>query len=65
MQRSQRLICSSGRVGPSAANKVKNNMLAAVLVFTVIPPVLAMSQAVVEHCCFLISQKLLEPPEVI
>jgi len=54
----------SGRVGPSAANKVKNNMLAAVLVFTIIPPVLAMSQAVIEHSCFLISQKLLEPPEI-
>jgi hypothetical protein len=43
---------------------VKNNLLAAVLILTVVPPSLALSQAVVEHCCFLISQKLLEPPEV-
>ncbi|KAF8523823.1 ARM repeat-containing protein [Gautieria morchelliformis] len=54
----------SGRVGPASTNKVKNNLLAAVLILTVVPPSLALSQAVVEHCCFLISQKLLEPLEL-
>ncbi|KIJ41885.1 hypothetical protein M422DRAFT_60390 [Sphaerobolus stellatus SS14] len=54
----------SGRVGPASSNKVKSNILAAVLILTVVPSTLNLSQAVVEHCCFLISQKLLEPPQI-
>ncbi|KAF8584408.1 ARM repeat-containing protein [Ramaria rubella] len=54
----------SGRVGPSSTNKVKNNLLAAVLILTVVPPTMAFSQAVIEHCCFLISQKLQEPSDI-
>ncbi len=44
--------------------KVTNNLLAAVLILTVVPPYTGFSEAALEHCCFLISQKLLESPEV-
>lgn len=53
-----------GRQGLISAKKVKNNLLAAVLILTVIPPSVKVSQAVIGHCCFLISQKLLETDEV-
>ncbi|GJJ09041.1 hypothetical protein Clacol_003263 [Clathrus columnatus] len=53
----------SGRVGLGASNKVKNNLLAAVLILTVIPSSLTVSRTVVDHCCFIISQKLLESDE--
>lgn len=39
-------------------------MLAAVLVLTVAPPWVKVGRAVIEHCCFLISQKLLDGDEV-
>ncbi len=39
-------------------------MLAAVLVLTVIPPTVLVGRAVIEHACFLITQKLLEGDEV-
>ena len=58
------VVCYSGRQGPACAKKVKNNMLAAVLVLTVIPNWVTVGRAVVEHCCFLITQKLLEEDEV-
>ena len=45
--------------------KIKNNLLASVLILTSTPPSIQQSQAAVEHCCFLISQRLLEGPEVI
>ncbi|KAG6853042.1 hypothetical protein C0991_007298 [Blastosporella zonata] len=54
----------SGRDGLISAKKVKNNMLAAVLILTVIPSSVKVSQAVIEHCCFLISQKLLDSGEL-
>ncbi|KAG6836471.1 hypothetical protein H0H93_007751 [Arthromyces matolae] len=54
----------SGRSGLISAKKIKNNMLAAVLILTVIPPSVKVSQAVIEHCCFLITQKLLDSGEV-
>ncbi|KAG6906802.1 hypothetical protein DXG01_012050 [Tephrocybe rancida] len=54
----------SGRNGLISAKKVKNNMLASVLILTVIPPSVKVSQAVIEHCCFLISQKLLDSGEL-
>lgn len=47
-----------GREGSLAARKIKNNLLAAVLVLTVIPPSIQVGQPVVEHCCFLVSQTL-------
>ncbi|KAJ3852125.1 clathrin-coated vesicle protein [Lentinula lateritia] len=53
-----------GRQGAACTKKVKNNLLAAVLVLTAISPTIKVGQAVVEHCCFLISQKLLETHEV-
>ncbi|KAJ4473613.1 clathrin-coated vesicle protein [Lentinula aciculospora] len=53
-----------GRQGVACTKKVKNNLLAAVLILTAIPPSIKIGQPVVEHCCFLISQKLLETHEV-
>ncbi|KAF7331836.1 Clathrin-coated vesicle protein [Mycena kentingensis (nom. inval.)] len=49
-----------GRSGVIAAKKIKNNLLAAVLILTVIPPTVKIGEPVVEHCCFLITQKLLD-----
>lgn len=40
------------------------NMLAAVLVLTILPPTVRLSKAVIEHCCFLISQQLGDSGEV-
>ncbi|CAK5273821.1 unnamed protein product [Mycena citricolor] len=54
-----------GRQGVLSLRKVKNNLLAAVLVLTVVPPGAGkIGEAVVEHCCFLISQKLLDGTEI-
>ncbi|ESK97884.1 clathrin-coated vesicle protein [Moniliophthora roreri MCA 2997] len=55
-----------GRQGFVCTKKIKNNLLAAVLILTAIPPPpkIKVSQAVVEHTCFLISQKLLEAGDV-
>jgi hypothetical protein len=53
-----------GRQGLISDKKVKNNMLAAVLVLTVIPNWVKIGRPVVEHCCFLITQKLLEDEDV-
>ncbi|KAG8714844.1 hypothetical protein FRC11_006860 [Ceratobasidium sp. 423] len=54
----------SGRAGKASILKTKNNLLAAVLILTVTPAEVKLSRAVVEHCCFLISQKLGESSEV-
>ncbi|KAG5653101.1 hypothetical protein H0H81_002326 [Sphagnurus paluster] len=54
----------SGRDGLISAKKIKNNLLAAVLILTVLPSSVKVSKAVVEHACFLISQKLLESGEL-
>jgi len=43
--------------------KVKNNMLAAVVIVTVTPPNVKLSRAALEHCCYLISQKMAEGQE--
>lgn len=40
--------------------KITNNLLAAVLILTVVPPHVGLSEPALEHCCFLISQKLLD-----
>lgn len=53
-----------GRQGAISAKKIKNNLLAAVLILTVIPASVKVGEAVIEHCCFLITQKLLEVGEV-
>ena len=53
-----------GRDGLISTKKIKNNLLAAVLILTVIPATTKIGQAVLEHCCFLISQKLLDASEV-
>ncbi|KAJ7205156.1 clathrin-coated vesicle protein [Mycena haematopus] len=53
-----------GRQGTISAKKIKNNLLAAVLILTVIPPSVKVGSAVIEHCCFLISQKLLDAGEM-
>ncbi|KAJ3824050.1 clathrin-coated vesicle protein [Lentinula raphanica] len=53
-----------GRQGVACTKKVKNNLLATVLILTAIPPTVKVGQAVLEHACFLISQKLLETHEV-
>ncbi|KAG2033122.1 armadillo-type protein [Suillus americanus] len=49
-----------GREGLISSRKVKTNLLAAVLILTVIPAQVAVSRDVVEHLFFLISQKLEE-----
>ncbi|KAJ7472591.1 clathrin-coated vesicle protein [Mycena latifolia] len=53
-----------GRQGAISAKKIKNNLLAAVLILTVIPTSIKVGEVVIEHCCFLISQKLLDVGEM-
>lgn len=44
--------------------KIKCNLLAAVLILTILPPTVAIGRPIIEHCCFIISQKLVEGSEV-
>ena len=53
-----------GRHGAISTKKIKNNMLAAVLVLTIVPVWVKVGRTVVEHGCFLISQKLLDADDV-
>lgn len=53
-----------GRQGLISTMKITNNLLAAVLILTAVPPSIGCSQAAIEYCCSLISQKLTEPKEV-
>lgn len=53
-----------GRQGAISSKKIKNNLLAAVLILTVVPPSVTVGEAVIEHSCFLITQKLLDVGEV-
>ncbi|KAL1740521.1 armadillo-type protein [Schizophyllum fasciatum] len=53
-----------GREGPAVSKKIKNNFLAAVLVLTVVPPSVKVGQPVVEHLCFLLTEKLVETSEL-
>ncbi|KZT05196.1 clathrin-coated vesicle protein [Laetiporus sulphureus 93-53] len=53
-----------GRQGRISAKKIKSNLLAAVLVLTVVPPKVKISQAIIDHACFLISQKLVDEEEM-
>ena len=50
---------SSGRQGPASTRKVQSNLLASVLVLTIVPPTVKVSQVAIDHCCFLICQKLI------
>lgn len=59
-----RLNLRRGREGLISSRKVKTNLLAAVLILTVIPPQVPIARAVVEHLFFLISQRLEEGDEV-
>jgi HEAT repeat-containing protein 5 len=54
----------SGRQGPMATKKIRNNLLAIVLILTVVPRTTKLSQVLVEHCCSLVFQKLVEKGEV-
>ncbi|KAH8115151.1 clathrin-coated vesicle protein [Phellopilus nigrolimitatus] len=49
-----------GRQGAISTMKITNNLLAAVLILTVVTPQIGFSEAALEYCCSLISQKLLE-----
>ena len=51
------------RAGRVAENKTKNSLLAAVVVLTSIPVSVKVSQAVAEHACYLITQKILAEGE--
>ncbi|KAF5377759.1 hypothetical protein D9757_008083 [Collybiopsis confluens] len=53
-----------GRQGAACTKKVKNNLLAAVLILTSVPSTVKVGEPVIEHCCFQISEKLLEAHEV-
>ncbi|TDL16331.1 hypothetical protein BD410DRAFT_889780 [Rickenella mellea] len=44
-----------GRSGPMVTTKVTNNLLAAALILTVVPPSFGYSRTVIEHYCVLIS----------
>ncbi|KXN85058.1 HEAT repeat-containing protein 5B [Leucoagaricus sp. SymC.cos] len=52
-----------GREGVISTRKIKTNMLAVVLILTVIPASAQVGRAAIEHTCFLISQKLLQNDE--
>ncbi|KAI5117719.1 hypothetical protein M0805_001805 [Coniferiporia weirii] len=49
-----------GRQGALSTMKVTNNLLAAVLILSVVPPYVGFSEVALDYCCLLISQKLLE-----
>lgn len=53
-----------GRQGAISTRKVKSNLLAAVLILTVLNHNVKIGASVIDHCCFLITQKLLEMGEV-
>ena len=57
-------LSTSGREGPMCNKKIKCNLLAAVLILTVLPTTVAIGKPIIEHCCFIISQKLVEGSEV-
>lgn len=46
------------------SRKIKTNLLAAVLILTVIPPTVRVGRPAIEHCCFIINEKLLDEEEV-
>lgn len=56
--------CYSGREGLISSKKVKSNLLAAVLILAGLPSKVKVARGVVEHLCFMISQKLEEHDDV-
>lgn len=48
----------SGRQGLASTRKVQSNLLASVLVLTIVPVTIRVSQVAIDHCCSLICQKL-------
>jgi len=50
--------------GTIVKKKIRNNLLAAVLILTVIPATVKIGQTVIEPCYLAISQKLVEMDEV-
>ncbi|KAG9318303.1 armadillo-type protein [Chiua virens] len=53
-----------GREGLISSKKIKTNLLAAVLILTSLPPKVKVARGVVEHLCFMISQKLEENDDI-
>ncbi|TFY57214.1 hypothetical protein EVG20_g8633 [Dentipellis fragilis] len=53
-----------GRQGAISTRKTKNNLLAAVLILTMIPPNVKVGRAVIDRCCLLISEKLAEADDM-
>jgi hypothetical protein len=53
-----------GREGAISAKKIKNNLLATVLVLTTVPPSMKLASPVLERCCFIISSRLAEAEAV-
>ncbi|GBE87132.1 clathrin-coated vesicle protein [Sparassis crispa] len=53
-----------GRQGAISFRKIKSNLLASVLVLTVISPSVKVASAIIDHCCFLVSQRLIEADEM-
>lgn len=53
-------LVSRGRQGVISRRKITNNLLAAVLILTVVPPYVEFSDAALEYCFSVLSQKLLE-----
>lgn len=54
----------SGREGLISSKKIKSNLLAAVLILAGLPSKVKVARGVVEHLCFVISQKLEENDDV-
>ncbi|CAG8614856.1 4159_t:CDS:10, partial [Acaulospora colombiana] len=56
---------TSNRSGISVDLKAKNNMFAVVLVLTCLPPDFTLSRALVDECCYLISQRINDDSELV
>ncbi|KAF9487688.1 hypothetical protein BDN71DRAFT_1594368 [Pleurotus eryngii] len=50
----------SGRSGAISTKKVKNNLLAVMLILSVLPPTVQIGKTVVERCCFILSHKMMD-----
>ncbi|KAF9499159.1 clathrin-coated vesicle protein [Pleurotus eryngii] len=50
----------SGRSGAISTKKVKNNLLAVMLILSVLPPTVRIGKSVVERCCFILSHKTMD-----
>lgn len=54
----------SGRSGTISTKKVKNNLLAVVLILSVLPPTVQIGKTVVEQCCSILSHKTMDDDDV-